>query len=202
MEEDFDFEKPLDKQGYINGNKLIKFNENAMLRRKIRVEHLFKNLGFKVRLIGNPNTPAIIVDESICVSAYMHNFNLIFTDIPSHGNQIYKLKLEHNPNIIADEIYRVLMTSQHRPVFCIRYGSTDLYLAGYNFIDKKTNFGKYPVFARKGKGTKIYFDIEYAESICALFNDTYDLQIEHPQPIDFQRKFEDLKKQNPIKPGE
>ncbi len=194
MEDDYISEKPLDSQGNVDGNKKVRFNESAMLRRKIRLEKFFKDIGFKVRLIGNPNTPAIILEESICVSAYVHNFDLIFTDVPSHGKHIYKVKLEQNPLVDIDEIYRVLMISTHRPVYSICYASTDLFLAGYNFIDKKTSFGKYPVFARKGKGTKIYFDRTYAEDICEEFSKAYELHIVEPKPINFEEKFNRVKK--------
>lgn len=184
---------PLDDEGNVDGNKKIRFNESAMLRRKIRLEQFFKTLGFGVRLIGNPNTPAIILDESICVSAFVHNFNLIFTNQPSQGAHLLKLKLEHEPQFNLDEVFRVLLASEHRPVFGIRYAHSDLFLAGYNFIDRKTSFGKYPVFARQGNGTKIYFDRSYAESVCEEFKSDYQLIVYDPKPVDFQLKWEKVR---------
>jgi len=190
MKKDYQFERPHDKDGYVDGNKSISFDNKAMLRRKIRLEKYFKDAGIPIQLIGNPHKPAIIAGRALCLSAYVSNFNLNFTDKPFDGEIIYTVKLHNDTTPDIDQLYKVIMASTHRAVFRLRYDDTDLFLAGYNFVDKTTSYGKYPVFARTGE--KIYFNDEFAQKIIDEFADKYRLVISQ-ETINFDTLYKNIK---------
>ncbi len=170
---------PMDDQGNVDGNKVINFSQQDRERRNTRIERFFELTGLPVRLIGDVNNPAFIVDEALVLSAYVNNFDLRFTDVPSHGKVIYSVKLNHQQNYEADEFYRVILASEHRSVCRIQLRNTNLFLAGYNFINRSTSFGRYPVFS--SVNPKIYFSAQSAEeSIEAIMQDRggpYDLEV-------------------------
>jgi hypothetical protein len=129
----------------------------------------------KFRLIGDRNCPAVIVNESVCLSCFVKNFDLNFTDKPSHGDIVETVKLQKEQLIDFDRIDAVINKSEHRKVFKIKYPGTDLYLSGYNFEDKIAKLAKYPVFSRKEP--KIYFNEVYAKEIIESFPE-YELLVE------------------------
>jgi hypothetical protein len=161
---------PLDNEGNMDGNRVINFDTSDRERRNTRLARFFDNLGLPARLIGDANSPAIIIDDAIVLSGYVKNFELRFTDIPSHGQVIYTVKLLHQQIIDRDEVYRVILSSEHRSVYRISLESTKLFLAGYNFVDKINSKGRYPVFSTVNP--KIYFSEQSAkESVEAINND-------------------------------
>ena len=163
---DQQFEEPKNKDGNIDGNKIINFDEKAFLRRERRLKILFKNLQIPIRLIGNPNSPAMLIKDSIVISAFVKNFDIIFTDIPSQGVYLLRIKLTHkniNDKDILGSIYQALLISEHKKTYRIQLNNTPtkMYLSGYNFLDKKTDYGRYPVFSQINP--KVYFQKEIAE---------------------------------------
>lgn len=150
-----------------------------VLRRNKRIVKFFEKAGLKVRLIGRPDTPAIIWNESFVLSAYAHNFYLRFTDVPHNGNIVKEYKLRVDTEVVPSEIIEILNSSTHRPVYKVQYGLSDMYLTGYNFLDRDNGEGKYPVFAKHKP--KIYFTREKAEEICAMLEkDNYDCCVVEP----------------------
>jgi len=153
--------------------------DRVIARRNERLERFFELLyeGTEVhfRLIGDKNCPAIIIDESFCLSCFVKNFDLHFTDKPNQGEILESVKLQKDQQIDRDKIVGILEKVEHRKIFKVRHKGTLLYLAGYNFTDKKKLDGKYPVFAKYNP--KIYFSKEYAVDIIESYKD-YDLEIE------------------------
>jgi hypothetical protein len=170
---------PLDQEGNLDGNRVINFDISDRERRNSRLAKFFNNLGLPARLIGDANSPAIIIDDAMVLSGYVKNFELRFTDVPSHGQVIYTIKLLHQQIVDRDEVFRVILSSEHRPVYRINLVGTKFFLAGYNFVDKQNSQGRYPVFSTINP--KIYFSEASAkESIDAINNDLggpYSLQV-------------------------
>lgn len=141
--------------------------DTIITRRNERLERffalLYENTDTRFRIIGDKNCPAVIIDETWCVSCFVKNFELNFTDKPNQGQIVATVKLQKDQIVDNEHITAVIAQSEHRPVFKLRYADTELFLAGYNFINKNDLTGKYPVFAREHP--KIYFNREYAQQI-------------------------------------
>lgn len=141
--------------------------DTIISRRNERLDRFFllffEGTDTQYRIIGDKNSPAVIVDESWCMSCFVKNFDLNFTDKPNHGQIVATVKLQKDQIVEHGLISDIIANAEHRPVFRIKYSGTDLYLAGYNFINKVDKEGKYPVFSKKH--AKIYFNKEYAQQI-------------------------------------
>lgn len=112
----------------------------------------------KISLITtNPNSPAIIYNDEKCLSCYVHNFELRFTDVPDKGKTIYSINLDDIDNYDVQKILSWFKECEHRKMYKISIVgvSPALYLSGYNFMDKTNKEGKYPVFSRHHP--KLYF---------------------------------------------
>lgn len=133
-----------------------------------------------VMIIGDPNKPAVILlgenYSASVLSCYVHNFTLIFTDSPSQGDHIHSITLTEkacrNPD--SEEIMNVIHNSKHRHVYRVKMKDRNLFLSGYNFIDRTKEETKYPVFSRFGM--KIYFNKETAERVAEQFEE-YNLEV-------------------------
>lgn len=127
-------------------------------------------------LVKNINIPCIIVDYAVVLSAYVKNFDLIFTDKPFNGEEVLKFKLTPNSRLSDIELDAILEKYEHRSVYRVKQPESNLFLVGYNFKDKEINTAdnRYPVFAKFGM--KIYFDKEYAVSISDAYKD-YNLEV-------------------------
>ena len=138
-------------------------------RRNRYLMEFFAKVKMDIELIGDPQKPAIIINGNYCLSAYVHNFMLHFTDKPFRGDIVESYKLNAGYPISHTHFMNLYTASEQRKVYKIRYGDSDLYLAGYNFTDKSTSKGKYPVFARKK--FKYYFSLEKVNEIISDFTD-------------------------------
>ncbi|WP_127846181.1 hypothetical protein [Psychroflexus aestuariivivens] len=146
--------------------------DRAIKRRNRKLQNFFDNLfpeiigtDVNISIIGNENTPAIIIDHRKVLSCYVHNFDLRFTDLPSGGEIMHEEKLTWEMNPDHEKIRQWFHEAQHRSCYKVKVKGTDLYLAGYNFLkrDKENPKGRYPVFAPYG--FKYYFTKEKAEEI-------------------------------------
>ncbi len=137
---------------------------------------LFSRHGLNVRLVGDDQKPAVIMDESVVLSCYVKNFDLHFTKEPFSDEIVRTVKLKHDPEITLLEIQEVIEQCRHRPVFRILLKGTDLYLVGYNYLNSEDSVGRYPVFAKHKP--KVYFDRSYAEKVAeSLTQEEYDIEI-------------------------
>lgn len=153
--------------------------DRVIAKRNYRLERFFLHLNIPVRLIGDLNTPAIIYKEMACLSAFVHNFELNFTDLPFDGKVVYTVKLTEKIFVTRDEILTVIRNNIHRATYNIKLIDNELFLAGYNFLDRKHARGKYPVFARHNY--KIYFSQDYSQEIVDTYaKDGYKLEVLRP----------------------
>ncbi len=134
----------------------------------------FSKVDMDFSLIGNPQKPAIIINHSYCLSAFVSNFDLHFTKIPQNGEIIQTYKINKFRKISHRDFMNYFNQCEHRPIYKIKYINTKLYLSGYNFLDKENYHGKYPVFSKENY--KIYFNKENAEEIIKDFQE-YPLKI-------------------------
>jgi hypothetical protein len=152
--------------------------EDVIERRNLRIKQFFELCKIQIRLIGDKNTPAIIIDDSYVLNCYVHNFELRFTDQVIQGNIVYTVKLTEKPNFDKNKVMSCINDFEKRKVFKIQVNNSNpkLYLSGYNFLDKIKKDGRYPVFS--SYIPKVYFSKEKAEEIVnTLSNDGYDLVI-------------------------
>ncbi len=139
-------------------------------KRNKRLATFFEQLELDVEIIGDMETPAIIKDQ-FCLSCYVHNFNLVFTDHYDQGKELYRIKLQKEQLYEKEAILNWLNTATHRRIYKIKMRERDLFLVGYNFKDKSNPEDKYPVFGKFAP--KIYFTTDYAQELIDLYNLDY-----------------------------
>jgi len=150
--------------------------EEMVARRNKRLKNLFSRNDVNVRLVGDDQKPAVIMDESVVLSCYVKNFDLHFTQEPFSDEIVKTVKLKHDPEITRLELQEVIESCKHRPVYRIVLKSTELYLVGYNYLNSEDSVGRYPVFAKHKP--KVYFDKSYAEKVATnLTDEGYDIDI-------------------------
>lgn len=176
------FKKNYNKKPY-NKNYQPKYGQakqkddlsEVIKRRNARLAEFFKLIGLYVRIIGDENSPAMILNDRFVLNAYVHNFELRFTDNPVKGNIIYTVKLSENPNFDKNKVISCIEDYEKRPVFRIGLRDTNLYLSGYNFLNREEKLGRYPVFS--AYAPKIYFTKDKADEVCKeLYQDGYNLE--------------------------
>lgn len=137
----------------------------------------------RVKIHGDKNKPAIILDDKFVLNCYAHNFDLIFTDKDFKGNSLYTIKLQQKPYqeyLGEKEFFHWIDGYEHRQCYYIQVKGTKLRLSGYNFKDKnpenKEDGNKYPVFSEFNY--KLYFTKEYADEIIKDYSSkTLNLEI-------------------------
>lgn len=139
-------------------------------RRNGLLKKVFSKLKLPIRIVGDKNKPAIIYAEEYCINAYCHNFELRFTDAPFDGQIVYTIRLEDEMNIDIDKVKKLVLDSKGKKVFKISLNETtaNLYLCGYNFIDRDINKGKYPVFS--AYEPRVYFNEDKANEVAKELN--------------------------------
>jgi hypothetical protein len=144
-------------------------------RRNRRLLEFFRLSGLTdVRIIGDENNPAVIYKNVYCLSCFVHNFELRFTNKPDNGEVVHVEKLTSQARMDKNELIAMLDKYEHRRVYRVKITDQQLYLAGYNFIDKSIPDTRYPVFSRFNP--KIYFSKDYAVELCATYQD-YNLEV-------------------------
>ncbi|MFW5762333.1 MAG: hypothetical protein ACOC3T_05170 [Bacteroidota bacterium] len=150
--------------------------EDMVKRRNKRLINLFTKNGITIRLVGDPQKPAIIKDENLVLSCFVKNFDLNFTREPFSDEIVKIVKLKNEPDITAFELEETLEYCTHRPVYKLRLTDTDMLLVGYNYLNSEDSVGRYPVFAKHKP--KVYFDKEYAEDVAkSLVEEGYNIEI-------------------------
>lgn len=152
--------------------------------------NLFKRNGFNaVRLIGNPNIPAVILFEDIVVSCHVVDNMVHFTDKPKDGNTIFSVDLTEDIHNLRPKLIEILSDYQHRKCYRIElvrgdllkplmdfYGQGRMFLKDYFYNHEDRN--KYPVFL-PGRDVKLYFEKEKAEeAIKKIYKVTPDIELE------------------------
>jgi len=140
--------------------------EETIARRNNLLQKFFNRIfPNNIIIIGNPNTPAIVYDNSLCLSCYVHNFELRFTDAPDKGKVIYMVKLQPDQKYDVEQVLNWFKECSHRAMYKVTVNNTTpkLYLSGYNFLDRDNKNGKYPVFSLHHP--KVYFTKEKATEV-------------------------------------
>lgn len=125
-------------------------DSNDIIRRNSLLHKFFdKIFPKKTIVIGNPNYPAVVYDNSICLSCYVHNFELRFVDKPEKGKVLFTLKLTPE---LAGDIDKILdwfknIPHHHMSKICLVNSDPKLFLSGYNYVDRELKEQKYPVFS-------------------------------------------------------
>jgi hypothetical protein len=160
----------------------INISVETIERRNKRLKEFFHKIfpEDEVMIIGNANKPSVIRippdKNAYCISCFVSNFTLIFTDKPFKGEHVYSVTLtEKAINTVAIlTVLDVIKNTEHRPVYQIQEKNSGLLLSGYNFIDRTNEETKYPVFSKYRP--KIYFNLEHAETLASQFDD-YELHV-------------------------
>lgn len=134
--------------------------EEMVQRRNKRLLYLFSSNGYNVQIIGDPQKPAVVLDEMVVLSCYVKNFDLHFTKEPFSENIVKSFKLKSQPEVTKLELQEAIEQSTHRPVYKLKLDGTGLLLVGWNYLNSEDSIGRYPVFAKEHP--KIYFDREFA----------------------------------------
>lgn len=74
---------------------------------------LFIDLGFNARLIGNPNQPKIIIDNSFAISGFVKNSLYNFTSKPFNGFIIETINIYSNC-LSRNDVLRLIESSEKR----------------------------------------------------------------------------------------
>lgn len=144
-------------------------------RRNARLLSLFTHNNMNVRLVGDPQKPAVIYNEEQVLSCYVKNFDLIFTREPFSEEIIRTIKLKSMPEVTRRELEELIEICTHRPVYKVKLKNCGLYLVGYNYLNSHDGVGRYPVFARHKP--KVYFEQAYATKVIAgLVSEGYEVQ--------------------------
>jgi hypothetical protein len=149
---------------------------DVVKRRRYKLKTMFKNCGHDIKIIGDPENPAFIVDDHRVLNVYVKNFELIFTDSAFDGETIHIIKITSHNRIEKEFLDDILDIYEHRRCHRIKLSGTDLYLSGYNFKDKdvRNSGNRYPVFSRITE--KYYFSEVKAEEVVDIHPD-YELQV-------------------------
>jgi len=148
--------------------------EEMVERRNKRLLRFFTELGYDVRIVGNAQKPAVILNEMVVLSCYVKNFDLHFTKEPFSDEIVKSFKLKNEIEATKHELQEAIELGTHRPVYKVKLKESDMFLVGYNYLNSEEAMGRYPVFARHKP--KVYFDREYAEKLVeSLKDEGYDV---------------------------
>lgn len=148
-----------------NGGKKTESFDFA--KRNILLLRFFKIIFPKndIRIVGKEISPAVVIDFDYVLSCYTHYYELRFTNKNYKGDVLFTLELIDDVKKIVFDIDKIKdwhTISQHRKINKIYLESDStkapLYLIGWNFKNKITKEGKYPVFGEYEP--KIYFTKE------------------------------------------
>ena len=146
--------------------KQIQDTPEFVSKRNKRLEQFFRANGFDhhdIRVIGNENHPAVLFQDSFILPCYVHNFELRWTDKQYDGNIIKTYKLTHETLNVREELNELIKTGDLKKVHKISSTNSNLYLIGWNYLDKENKAIKFPVFGRFSP--KVYHTMEKAGEI-------------------------------------
>ena len=150
--------------------------EDMVERRNKRLLRFFTSQGYDVRIVGEAQKPAIVLNEMVVLSCYVRNFDLHFTKEPFSDVIVKSFKLKSEIETSVHELQEAIELSTHRPVYRVKLAGTDLFLVGYNYLNSEDAIGRYPVFAKHKP--KVYFDKEYTVRLAeSLADEEYSIEI-------------------------
>lgn len=172
----------MNKDKEVNGNVTETDNEKSVNenkstpsfvpKRNAWLLRFFKKLlpNADIRIMGDENNPAVVIDHEFILSCYVHNFDIRFTDKNQKGNILFTVKLQNDIKLIKYDEKTMndwYSNTQHRKLnrVYLECESTQapLYLIGWNFKNKTTKEGKYPVFGEYEP--RVYFTKQKATEV-------------------------------------
>lgn len=151
--------------------------EKILANRNKCLLRFFTRNGYDVRLVGDKQRPSVILNEMVVLSCYVKHFDLIFTKEPFNCEIIRTFKLREEADITEREIQEAIEMGTHRHVYKLKLAGQDMYVVGFNFMNKEMELDRYPVFGKHNP--KVYFDREFAEKLVeSLATDGYLVNIE------------------------
>lgn len=153
-----------------------------------RREKIFYDIFFikyNIRLMGNPENPALVYKDKYILSGFLSGFTLVIFDYPFSENKvIYKYQLDSN-EFDSSEFESALLSSYHRSIFKLRITDSDLYVSGRNYKNWELKEGEYPVFSKEEpivymyKHSAIHDQIKYNDySLKLVYSDGYGNEVE------------------------
>jgi hypothetical protein len=143
--------------------------EDIVKRRNKWLLSFFTVHGLDVRIVGDVQKPAVILNGTYVLSCYVKNFDLHFTKEPFSDDIVKSFKLKSESEVSKLELLEAIELCSHRPVFKIKLSGLELFLVGYNYLDSENAIGRYPVFAVHNP--KVYFDLDYASKLAESLNE-------------------------------
>lgn len=142
------------------------FTPEFVEKRNKRLERFFRDNGFDcydIRIIGNENRPAILYQDTFILPCYVHNFELRWTDKQYDGSIIKTYKLTTQSPNVREEVLNLIQNGDLRKIHKISSTNANLFLIGWNYLDKENKSVRFPVFGRFTP--KVYYKIEKATEI-------------------------------------
>lgn len=146
---------------------------NFFSERNQKIIEFFKSKNIDIRIFGDFKKPSFIFDNDICLSCYVKNNNLIFTDKPFNSKNLFYINLS-KININDKQFFDWLENAEHRVIYTIYFWLYEfenvetnerLYITNF---DKDNNKNPNPIFSKFNP--KIYFSLESAKSIVDKFS--------------------------------
>ena len=135
-------------------------------KRNKRLEQFFRTNGYghhDIRIIGNENCPAVLYQDEFILPCYVHNFELRWTDKQYEGNITKTYKLTSEAPEVKAELDELIRNGDLKKIHKIGSTNSNLYLIGWNYLDKENKAIKFPVFGRYTP--KVYHTIEKANEV-------------------------------------
>ncbi|HEY4785530.1 MAG TPA: hypothetical protein VIH57_05755 [Bacteroidales bacterium] len=150
--------------------------EEMVARRNKWLLRFFTMHGYDVRIVGDAQKPAVVLNDMAVLSCYVKNFDLHFTKEPFSDEIVKSFKLKAEIEVSKLELQEAIELCTHRPVYKIKLTGTDMFLVGYNYLNSEEAMGRYPVFAKHKP--KVYFDKEYTVKLVeSLRKEQYSVEI-------------------------
>jgi hypothetical protein len=143
--------------------------------RNKKILYFFRNVKNDIRLVGKHEYPAIIINERLCLNAYVKRTNIYITDSVSKGTILHVFNIEGDELISDEEFNKILKKGFHRTVYRIRLNKNNMYLHSFKKMTRNTKTQVIPLFSND-EG-KIYFNLDHAKKIIDTYKH-YDLIID------------------------
>jgi hypothetical protein len=135
-------------------------------KRNKRLERFFRENGYDhhdIRIIGEENNPAVLYQDTYILPCYVHNFEFRWTDKQYDGQVIKTYKLTAEVPEVRAELDELIRNGDMKKVHKISATNSNLFLIGWNYLDKENKSIKFPVFGRYSP--KVYHTVQKAEEI-------------------------------------
>lgn len=137
----------------------------------IKVKEIFSFYNLNIRMLSGITMPALILDNTIALSCFIKENNLILLNQPKAGNEVYRIDLSDDNYYHLEEIINTWITQfEHRKLFKVSLSGTELSYCGFHEFKNK----KYPIFSVINNS--VFFSKKRAQEILDLFLD-FNLEI-------------------------